>query len=279
MIKKIFNKRTLIKIVSIFSFGLISRIIINNYFGINVFTDFFSNISICYYLILATFITFVHDYADNLRFTNLSPCFISDSSRSKNYNKKSFYSRIASENSDSNTSNSNSKRNSPKQLLFDMNFDEFNREAEFNDNIRSQYAPSTPRESNLTTPSTMTPLFPSTDNFGNNNIPYTTNNNNNNNNTISSIYDYYSNYTSDPQYSNVARAGSYSPANSVYANAQVNQYSYVANNYIPTNTTVGEIVRHTRYDSPAYGEIRPSNPGSPAFGEIRDSDSNISLRS
>ncbi len=109
MIKNFINKRTLIKIIVIFSFGLVSRMIINNYFEINVFMDFFSYISICYYLVLASFITFIHNYVDNLNFASVRPCNIDNSSNSKNHNKNSYYNRSIRQNSNSN-SNSNSSK-------------------------------------------------------------------------------------------------------------------------------------------------------------------------
>ena len=51
----VFNLTNIIKILVIFLVGFISRIIINNYFGINVFLDYTSYISILYYFSLSSF--------------------------------------------------------------------------------------------------------------------------------------------------------------------------------------------------------------------------------
>lgn len=62
--KKIWlNKLT--KILLIFSISLISRLITNNYFEINVFIDSFHYISILYYLSLSSFICFINDLFGN----------------------------------------------------------------------------------------------------------------------------------------------------------------------------------------------------------------------
>jgi hypothetical protein len=57
-----FNKSNLIKISVIFFIGFVSRIIINEYFGINVFLDYANYISILYYFNLS----FISVYFDQL---------------------------------------------------------------------------------------------------------------------------------------------------------------------------------------------------------------------
>ena len=54
------NPATILKILIIFSFGLLSRMFINNVFEINVFTDYNSFISIIYYLSFSCFIAIVN---------------------------------------------------------------------------------------------------------------------------------------------------------------------------------------------------------------------------
>lgn len=67
-----FKKINFKKIIIIFSFGLISRLLINNFFNINVFIDFLHPISIGYYLFMASFIVFINEYATYLpNFTQL----------------------------------------------------------------------------------------------------------------------------------------------------------------------------------------------------------------
>jgi hypothetical protein len=62
---KIFNKNNLIKIIIIFFVGLTTRIFINTYFNINVFTDYLSCISILYYFFFSSFIVYIHYIIDN----------------------------------------------------------------------------------------------------------------------------------------------------------------------------------------------------------------------
>jgi hypothetical protein len=62
LLKNLFNKRNLNKIIIIFTFGFISRLAIKYYFSINVFVDIFNYISIIYYLFFSCFVVFVHDY-------------------------------------------------------------------------------------------------------------------------------------------------------------------------------------------------------------------------
>lgn len=63
MLKNFFEK--LKKIILIFAISLISRLIINYYFEINVFTDSFHYISILYYLGLSSFTCIISDLLSN----------------------------------------------------------------------------------------------------------------------------------------------------------------------------------------------------------------------
>ena len=67
----IFNKRNLVKILTIFIVGFISRIFINHFFDVNVFADCFSLISISYYFIMATFVVAVNHLAEVFDFSHL----------------------------------------------------------------------------------------------------------------------------------------------------------------------------------------------------------------
>ena len=60
---KIFNKKTIIRIFTIFIIGFTSRFAINNYFDINVFKDYTDIISIMYYFFLSSFIVYYDSFA------------------------------------------------------------------------------------------------------------------------------------------------------------------------------------------------------------------------
>ena len=66
----IFNKRNLVKILTIFIVGFISRIFINHYFGVNVFADCFSFVSTTYYFCMATFTVAVHHLVEVFDFSH-----------------------------------------------------------------------------------------------------------------------------------------------------------------------------------------------------------------
>nr|YP_010303543.1 hypothetical protein MRV25_mgp21 [Purpureocillium takamizusanense]UNI92572.1 hypothetical protein [Purpureocillium takamizusanense] len=60
--KRFFTPINLSKVIVIFFIGLISRFLINDLLGINVFTDYLNWISLTYYSGFAAFIVFVHEY-------------------------------------------------------------------------------------------------------------------------------------------------------------------------------------------------------------------------
>ena len=65
-------------IIIIFTIGIISRILVNNYLDINVFTDYFSWISLGYYSCFSTFSVFIHSIdintnaLKNIRLNNIT---------------------------------------------------------------------------------------------------------------------------------------------------------------------------------------------------------------
>ena len=61
LFEKFFSITNINKILIIFIVGFISRILINYIYKINVFTDYFSQISIMYYLSMSIFIVLIHD--------------------------------------------------------------------------------------------------------------------------------------------------------------------------------------------------------------------------
>lgn len=60
--KKIFNRFNLTKVFIIFLLGFISRIFVNQYFGVNVFVDYTNYISMIYYLVMSFFVVLVHEF-------------------------------------------------------------------------------------------------------------------------------------------------------------------------------------------------------------------------
>lgn len=62
---KIFNKGSLLKILIIFIVNLFSRLLINYYLNVNVFTDSLNYISLIYYFIFSCFIIIIHNLVDN----------------------------------------------------------------------------------------------------------------------------------------------------------------------------------------------------------------------
>lgn len=61
LFNKIFTPTNLSKIVVIFTAGLLSRYLINEYLNINVFTEYLSLVSITFYSIFAAFVVFVNE--------------------------------------------------------------------------------------------------------------------------------------------------------------------------------------------------------------------------
>ena len=67
-----FNKKNIFKMFIIFTFGFLTRILVNYHFNVNVFTDYNLYISIWYYSALSVFIVFIHYISDFLNLDNLS---------------------------------------------------------------------------------------------------------------------------------------------------------------------------------------------------------------
>lgn len=61
LLKRIFTPVNLSKVIIIFVVGFTSRYLINEYLGINVFTEYLTLISITYYSVFAAFIIFIHE--------------------------------------------------------------------------------------------------------------------------------------------------------------------------------------------------------------------------
>ena len=72
----IFNKRNLVKILTIFIVGFISRILINHFFDVNVFVEFCCFISLIYYIVMSYFIVLIHDFVSFSSFPSLSDFFM-----------------------------------------------------------------------------------------------------------------------------------------------------------------------------------------------------------
>ena len=60
-LKIIFKKVNLKKIFFIFIIGLVSRLVVNNYFEVNVFSDFFNKVSLVYYFLFSCFLVIVNE--------------------------------------------------------------------------------------------------------------------------------------------------------------------------------------------------------------------------
>lgn len=58
---KFFTTANFSKILVIFTVGLLSRYFINEYFNINVFTEYWSMVSVTFYSLFATFVVFIHE--------------------------------------------------------------------------------------------------------------------------------------------------------------------------------------------------------------------------
>jgi hypothetical protein len=68
ILSRIFNKSNFGKVVILFIVGFASRLFINNIYN-NVFLDYFSYISILYYIFFSVFIVLVHEFVDYLSFS------------------------------------------------------------------------------------------------------------------------------------------------------------------------------------------------------------------
>ena len=72
---KYFNKKNFLKVIIIFTVGFVSRILVNDYFGINVYFDCLHSVSLIYYALLSIFIVLVHEYLIYVEFNILSSIF------------------------------------------------------------------------------------------------------------------------------------------------------------------------------------------------------------
>lgn len=63
-LSQIFNSKNITKIIIIFTIGLSTRIIINNYYNINVFNDYSNKVSIIYYLLFSGFVVITNNIID-----------------------------------------------------------------------------------------------------------------------------------------------------------------------------------------------------------------------
>jgi len=196
---KVFTRRNFTKVLIIFFVGLISRILINHYFSINVFVDYFSLVSSIYYFFMSSFIVFIHEFVEFFNFIIPSFSFITISFKSfftnikllvyeifngKIRNNKIIYLDDDSPDSltfgvrfhdDSNNgsfvshNSSEININSPNRISNSRIFyDEFGRPYI---SATPNSIPATPNMSNFSTPETMTPLFQSTESLSNPNNP------------------------------------------------------------------------------------------------------------
>ena len=72
---KVFNRFNLTKVFIIFIVGLFSRVLVNQFFDLNVFLEFSNNISLIYYFLMSLFIVLVHELVGYFQF-NIIPSFI-----------------------------------------------------------------------------------------------------------------------------------------------------------------------------------------------------------
>ena len=91
---KIFNYYFLIRVLTIFSMGLISRYVVNSYYNINVFVDYANPISLIYYLSfglitvsLFDFFTYIENKGIHSLLMDLRKLFLTIQSFMFNYNK------------------------------------------------------------------------------------------------------------------------------------------------------------------------------------------------
>jgi len=56
LLNKIFSKSNISKIIIIFVVGFVSRVLVCHFYGINVYTEYFNNVSCIYYMLMATFV-------------------------------------------------------------------------------------------------------------------------------------------------------------------------------------------------------------------------------
>ena len=70
--KIIFNPLNISKALIIFIFGLVSRILVNSIYDINVFTEYTETISLVYYSIMALFVVFTNELVTYFNFSFIS---------------------------------------------------------------------------------------------------------------------------------------------------------------------------------------------------------------
>jgi hypothetical protein len=73
ILKRFFNKLNLHKILTIFIVGFISRIFINYFYSINVFTEYLTFVSVIYYIFMSVFIFIVHELTNYFSFSLIYP--------------------------------------------------------------------------------------------------------------------------------------------------------------------------------------------------------------
>jgi hypothetical protein len=179
-LKNIFNLTNITKVLVIFLVGFIYRIIVYHYFGINVFLDYTNSISILYYFGLFSFSV----YFDQLfSYQNSVLTYIDYNIKSFNNDSKTANLLFSKDNSikdissiQSSSKNKYVRRNSSythahlrpivnnRGDIFlvpglDLSKHSSNSLSSTGNSIPNM--PSAPKPSNLSTPSTMSPLFPS----------------------------------------------------------------------------------------------------------------------
>jgi hypothetical protein len=75
LLNKIFTKGNIIKVIVIFSVGLVSRIFISKYYDVNVFIEYYKSISLIYYSLMAIFIVALTEVFTYIDF-NILPAFL-----------------------------------------------------------------------------------------------------------------------------------------------------------------------------------------------------------
>jgi len=72
LFKRIFNPLNISKALIIFIFGLVSRILVNSIYDINVFTEYTETISLVYYSTMALFVVFINELVTYFNFSFIS---------------------------------------------------------------------------------------------------------------------------------------------------------------------------------------------------------------
>jgi hypothetical protein len=61
LFKRLFNRVTFTKVFVIFIVGFCSRVLINYFYGVNVFVEYFNSISLIYYVFMSLFIVVINE--------------------------------------------------------------------------------------------------------------------------------------------------------------------------------------------------------------------------